>query len=149
MSWSTYTTCTNTLTQRTIVADTTVADNGYNTSEGRNSEHSLQYQIVTMLNYLESKIFFLAVMWDWSITHQTGTLGLFHFQKRTGGGDQNLFGGCLPPQFNFVDPTPYLLNLNSILHSEPPCDTPSSHILNYLIPPTPALQIIFRSSPPR
>ncbi len=38
--------------------------------------------------------------------------------------------------------------LNSILHLEPPCATPSSHILNYLIPPTPALRIIFRSPPP-
>ncbi len=43
---------------------------------------------------------------------------------------------------------PYLRILNSILHLEPPCATPSSHILNYLIPPSPTLRIIFRSPPP-
>ncbi len=37
-----------------------------------------------------------------------------------------LFGGYLPPQFNFVDlPPPYLRILNSILHLETPCATPS------------------------
>ncbi len=48
----------------------------------------------------------------------------------------NVFGGYLPPKFNFVYPPPYLCILNSILHLETPCATPSSHILIYLIPPT-------------
>ncbi len=67
-----------------------------------------------------------------------------------GGGGLNFFWGYLPPQFNFVDPPPHLHILNSILHLaflELPCATPSSHILNYLIPPTTALWIIFRSPP--
>ncbi len=62
-----------------------------------------------------------------------------------GGGDLNFFGGYLP-QFNFVEP-PYLRILNSILHLETPCATLSSHILIYLIPPTPELQITFRYPP--
>ncbi len=55
----------------------------------------------------------------------------------------NFILGYLLPQFNFVD----LHILNSILHLELHCATPSSHILIYLIHPTPALQINFRSPP--
>ncbi len=68
------------------------------------------------------------------------------FSKVHWGGTWIFTGGYLPPHFNFVD-SPYLLILNSILHLEPPCATSSSNILNYLIPPTPALRIIFRSHP--
>ncbi len=42
-------------------------------------------------------------------------------------------------------PTPHLHILNWILHLESHCATPSSHILNYLIPFTPTVQIIFHS----
>ncbi len=69
---------------------------------------------------------------DLCVTLWSFTLRAIPFSK---GGDLNIFGGYLPPQFNYVDP--HLRILNSILHLEPPCATPSSHILNYLIPPTP------------
>ncbi len=71
------------------------------------------------------------------------------FSKAHWGGPE-FFGGYLPPQFNFVEPPPpYMRILNSIIHLETPCATPSSHSLIYLIPPTPALLITFRSTPPR
>ncbi len=65
-----------------------------------------------------------------------------------GGGSWAFLGGTYHHNSILLTP-PYMHILNSILHLEPPCATPSSHILNYLIPPTPALQIIFRSPHPR
>ncbi len=59
------------------------------------------------------------------------------------GGDLNFLGGTY--HHNSILLTPYLHILNSILHLEPLCATPSSNISNYLIPPIPGLQIIFRS----
>ncbi len=55
-----------------------------------------------------------------------------------GGGGRNLFGGTSPHNsILLTPPPPYLHILNSILHLEPPCATPSFHILNYLIPNIP------------
>ncbi len=71
--------------------------------------------------------------------------GLFHFQKRTGEGGPEPFWRIPTTTIQFC--WPHLGILNSILHLEPPCATLSTHISNYLIPSTPALQIVFRFPP--
>ncbi len=72
--------------------------------------------------------------------------GVFHFQRctRRGGGTWIIwnFWGGIPTTAIQVFWLFYLNILNSIFHLEPPCVNPSSHISNYVIPPTAALQII-------
>ncbi len=62
-------------------------------------------------------------------------LGLFHFQKRTGG-DLNYLGGGVPTTTIQFCWHPYLHILNSILLRNTLCHH-SSHILIDLIPPIP------------
>ncbi len=58
------------------------------------------------------------------------------FSKAHWGGTWTFLEGTY--HHNYIMLTPHFLRiLNSILHLEPPFATPSSHILNYLIPPTP------------
>ncbi len=68
------------------------------------------------------------------------------FSKVHWGRGPELFWGVPATTIQFCLP-PYRRILNSILHLETPCATPSSHILIYLIPPIPALRITFRSPP--
>ncbi len=70
---------------------------------------------------------------------------IFKGTLRGGGLEVYSFGGYLPLNSILLTPPPHLHILNSMLHLELPCATPSSHISNYLIPPTPTLQIIFQS----
>ncbi len=91
-----------------------------------------EYQALTLVSKINDTIF------QW---------GLFHFQAHWGGGTWTFLGGTYHNN-SILLTTPYLHILNSILHLEPQSATPSSHILNYLIPPTPHITNNFQVPPP-